>query len=74
MRVEENKLILDEKLEFENAEELLNLSSECEEIIVQTNDIHPSIMQLLFSLSEDKEITVEDEFYKKFFDNLELAS
>ncbi|MEA3354059.1 MAG: hypothetical protein U9Q33_09620 [Campylobacterota bacterium] len=74
MKLEENILILDEKLEYEDHEELLKLSEDCEEIVVQSNDIHPSIMQLLFCLSAEKKVIVEDEFNKKFFNNIELAS
>ncbi|MEA3498150.1 MAG: hypothetical protein U9R16_03725 [Campylobacterota bacterium] len=76
MNLVENKLLIDEKIEYDDYKELLELvsSDDIEEIIVETNDIHPSIFQLLFVLSKDKKITVEDEFNKRFFDNLKLAS
>ncbi|MEA3290172.1 MAG: hypothetical protein U9Q04_08330 [Campylobacterota bacterium] len=73
MKLEENVLILEDKLEYENYEELLKLSKDCDEIVVTSNDIHPSIMQILFCLSTEKQITVEDEFNEKFFENLKLA-
>ena len=44
------------------------------EIVVKTNDIHPSIFQLLLVLSKDKKVTIDDEFNQRFFDNLKLAS
>jgi uncharacterized protein YueI len=74
MKLEENRLILDGKLEYEDHEELLKLSEDCDTIVVESSDIHPSIMQLLFCLSKDKSIIVEDEFNKKFFNNIKLAS
>jgi uncharacterized protein YueI len=75
MKIEDSKLLIEDKIEYDDYAQLLELASsdDVEEIIVDTNDIHPSIFQLLFVLSKDKKITVEDEFNKRFFDNLKLA-
>ncbi len=76
MKIDENRLLLDTKLEYDDCTQLLELASldDIDEIVVETNDIHPSIFQLLFILSKEKKITVEDEFNQRFFENLKLAS
>jgi len=74
MKTEENILYIDEKIDYEDCQELITLAENCDEINVQTNDVHPSIWQVLFTLSSYKTITVEDEFNKRFFENLKLVS
>lgn len=74
MRIEDNKLYIDEEIGYDSKDELLSLSSEVDEIVVNTNDIHPTIMQLLFCIKQEKIITVDDEFNKRFFENLEMVS
>ena len=76
MNVDGDKLIIDDKIDAEDYEELLELASndEVKQIIVDTNDIHPAIFQILFVLSKEKKIVIEDEFNQRFFENLKLAS
>lgn len=75
MNIVDNVLLIAEKIEYDDCQELLELASNdaVKEIVVETNDIHPSIFQLLFILSKDKKITIEDEFNKRFFNNLKLT-
>lgn len=72
MYVEDKTLYLDQKIEFEDNTQLLELEKDVDTISIQTNDIHPAIWQILFLLSENKNIIVEDDFNKRFFDNLRL--
>ncbi len=76
MKIADDTLLIDDKIEYEDCSELLTLASNdnIKEIVVKTNDIHPSIFQLLLVLSKDKKVTIDDEFNKRFFDNLKLAS
>ena len=75
MNIIDNILLITEKIEYDDYQELLELASNnvVKEIVLETNDIHPSIFQLLFILSKDKKITIDDEFNKRFFDNLKLT-
>lgn len=73
MRVEDEILYLDEKLEFDDCEAILSKIDDVNEVVVQTNDIHPSVMQLLFCINESKNVTVEDEFNKRFFENVRFV-
>ncbi len=72
MNIEDNKLYISEKIDYEDCDELINLSNNVEEIVVEANDIHPAIFQLLLVLSKTKNIIVEDEFNKRFFENLKI--
>lgn len=76
MNIVDNVLIVDEKIEYEDCEQFIELTSKenVSEIVIETNDIHPSIFQLLLLISKDKKVIIEDEFNKRFFDNLKLAS
>ena len=76
MNIVENKLIINDQIDYDDFSELLELASkeEIEEIVVDSNDIHPSIFQLLLILSRDKKVIIEDEFNQRFFENLKLAS
>jgi hypothetical protein len=73
MRVEDNILIIDDRIEYENCEELQNLIGDVESVVVETNDIHPSILQILFCASKTKKIVIEDEFNSRLFDNLKFV-
>ena len=73
MYIEDGKLYVNEEIGYGDKDELLNLSKDVEEIIIETNDIHPSILQILFCLSKQTIITIGDDFNKRFFENLELA-
>lgn len=74
MRIEDNILIIDDRIEYENCEELINLVTDVESVIVETNDIHPSILQLLFCVSKDKKVVIEDEFNQRLFENLKFTN
>ncbi|MEA3554776.1 MAG: hypothetical protein U9R39_10320 [Campylobacterota bacterium] len=75
MEIEANKLLINEQIDYDDCSEFLELASneDVEEIIVDTNDIHPSIFQLLLIYSDDKKITINDEFNQRFFNNLSLT-
>ncbi|QOG11210.1 hypothetical protein [Arcobacter sp. FWKO B] len=70
MILDNNTLFLDTPMEYEHYKELLKASKKATQIVVQTNDLHPSIMQLLFCLSREKDIINEDKFNKRLFENL----
>ncbi len=72
MNIEDNKLYITDKIDYEDCDELINLSNDVEEIVVETNDVHPAIFQLLLSFSKTINIVIEDEFNKRFFENLKL--
>jgi hypothetical protein len=74
MRIEDNILIIDDRIEYENGDELMSLVEDVESIVVETNDIHPSILQLLFCISKDKKVVIEDEFNRRLFENLKFES
>ncbi len=74
MHITDNILYLDGEVGYHDCEELISLSKDVEEIVVESDDVHASIFQILFSLSQDKVIKVEDEFNKRFFENLKVAS
>lgn len=73
MNIENETLYLNEKVDFEDYEQFLDLVQQTDKIHVQTNDIHPSIWQILFVLNDTKKIIVDDEFNKRFFENLKLV-
>mgnify|MGYP003515038024 FL=1 len=72
MYIDNNSLYLNEKLQFEDFNEIVNSVDNVEEIIVETNDIHPSIMQLLLTITKTKKVVILDEFNSRFFKNLDL--
>jgi len=74
MKVEDNILIIDDRIEYEDHEELIRLANDSESVVVETNDIHPSILQLLFCISREKQVLVEDEFNKRLFENLKFVN
>jgi hypothetical protein len=49
MYTENETLYIDTRIDFEECEQLLQNSKESTKIIVQTNDIHPAAMQILFA-------------------------
>ena len=74
MEIQDNTLFITDKIDYDDYEEFVKLSNEAESIIVETNDIHPAIFQLLFCISQEKEVVIEDEFNKRFLENLEFVS
>ena len=65
MYIDNNILYLNEKLQFEDFNEIVNSVDNVEEIIVETNDIHPSIMQLLLTITKTKKVVILDEFMRR---------
>ena len=74
MKVENEKLIIDEPLENEQLEELLeNLNNKnIESITVENPQLDSSIMQAIMC-SKVKNIECSDNFLKKIFDNVSYA-
>lgn len=72
MELKDGTLYLEDQVVFEDFEKLLPLANESETIHIKTNDVHPSIWQVLFLLSETKNIIVDDEFNRRLFENLNL--
>jgi len=70
MRIEENILIVDEPIledKIEEFEASVN-QAQIEKIVIEEDDLHASAIQILWCL--DKEVEVESEFLKKFFENV----
>lgn len=74
MKIEEEVLYLDQRIEVEQIDTLKDNINDVEKIVVQTNDIHPAVMQLLFCVSQEKEVVVEDQFNERFFKNLHIQA
>lgn len=74
MKVENEKLIIDEPLENEQLEELLdNLNNEkIESITIENPQLDSSIIQAIMC-SKVKNIECSDDFLKKVFDNVLYA-
>ena len=72
MYIDNNILYLNEKLQFEDFNEIVNSVDSVEGVIVETNDIHRSIMQLLLTITKTKKVVILDEFNSRFFKNLDL--
>lgn len=74
MKIEEEVLYLDQRIEVEQIDTLKDNINDVEKIVVQTNDIHPAVMQLLFCVTQEKEVVVEDQFNERFFKNLHIQA
>jgi len=72
MRIEENKLIIDTALSEAEADELLITikQNQIDEVLVQSDDLHASIIQILWCVKNEKEIKIEVDFLKPFFENV----
>jgi hypothetical protein len=73
MNIENNQLNVVDSIGYEDIEEFLELSEKVEKISIETNDIHPSVFQVLFCISKQKDIEIQDPFNKKFLDNLKFS-
>ncbi len=74
MKIEDNILIIENRIEYEDCDKLTSLAKGAESVVVETNDIHPSILQLLFCISKDKKVIIEDAFNQRLFDNLKFSN
>lgn len=73
MNIDNGILYLDQKIEFEDCGKLIELSEQVNKVVVLSNDIHPAAFQVLFCISKEKEVEIEDEFNKRFLENLKFA-
>ena len=76
MRIDGNKLIIDSPMSEGDVEEFLNsaMQSEISKIVVETEDLHASIVQILWCLKEEKKIKVKASFLKPFFEHVTQRS
>ena len=74
MRIEENKLILEDEINDDMLEELISLlqTQNLETIQIDTNNISSLALQQLFCISKDIKVIVSDPFIAKFFENIEI--
>jgi len=72
MYIEDDKLIIDEKVNFESYDDIVNMLEKVDEVSIQESDIHPSIFQLLFCVSKVKKIAIEDPLNKRLFENIKF--
>ena len=72
MRIEENILIVDEPILEDKVDEfeVSVKQPQIEKIIIKTDDLHASAIQILWCL--DKKIEIESEFLQKFFENVKV--
>lgn len=72
MKIEENKLIIDDPIsEMEIDELLTSLKQEqISEVIVQNDDLHAGAIQALWCVKNKKSVTIESEFLKPFFEHV----
>jgi len=72
MRIKENKLIIDTPLSEMDADDLLASikQDQISKIVVESDDLHASIIQLLWCIQNEKEVKVKVDFLKPFFENV----
>ena len=72
MKIEQNRLIIDTPMSEMEVEELAaSLRQEqVEEVIIQNDDLHASIIQVLWCFKESKTLKVESEFLDPFFEHV----
>lgn len=72
MKIENEVLIIDDVLRDEDVEEFSTALSQeqIKKVVIENDDISSSIVQALWCKSKEKEIEVESEFLKLFFENV----
>ena len=72
MRIEENKLIIDTPLSEMDADDLLTSikQDQISKIVVESDDLHASIIQLLWCIKSEKKVKIKVDFLKPFFENV----
>ena len=72
MRIEENKLIIDTPLSEMGTDELLASikQDQISKIVVECDDLHASIIQLLWCIQNEKKVKIKVDFLKPFFENV----
>jgi len=72
MKIEGDKLVIDGSLNEEDIEEFLSsaMQSEISKIVIESDDLHASIVQALWCLQNSKKIKVKAEFLKPFFEHV----
>jgi diketogulonate reductase-like aldo/keto reductase len=76
MKIEENKLILEDEINDEMLDELISLlqTQNLETVQIDTNNISSLALQQLFCISKDIKVVVNDPFTAKFFENIEFKA
>ena len=76
MKIEENKLILENEISDDMVDELIALlqTDDLETIQIDTNNIGSLALQQLFCASKDIKVVVDDHFIAKFFENIEFKA
>ena len=76
MKIEENKLILEDEISDDMVDELIALlqTDGLETIQIDTNNIGSLVLQQLFCISKDIKVVVDDPFVAKFFENIEFKA
>lgn len=76
MEIKDNILVLNNEITNDMLEDFMKLaySDTVLEFNIKTGSIDALILQQLFCLSKTKKIICEDEFLKKFFSNIVIAT
>ena len=76
MRVEENVLLLENEVNDEMLDEFISMakSNEVESIVITTDNISSLVLQQLFCIKKTKNVTCEDPFLSKFFDDIKYVA
>jgi len=72
MKVEENRLIIDTPMSEVDAEELLVSikQDQISKIVVECDDLHASIIQILWCIKNEKKVKIKVDFLKPFFEHI----
>jgi len=72
MKIEDNKLLIDTPMSEDDVEELLAAikQSQIDEIVVENDDLHASIVQALWCAKSNKKVTIQSDFLKPFFEHV----
>lgn len=76
MKIEEKVLILENEVNDDMLEEFISMANgeDVESIVIKTDNISSLVVQQLFCLRESKNVTCEDPFLAKFFDDVKLTA
>lgn len=72
MRIEDNKLIIDAPMNESDADELLVSlkQNQISKVIVECDELHASIIQILWCVKNEKKVKIKVDFLKPFFENI----
>lgn len=72
MKIEENGLIIDTPMSEMDADELLMSikQNQISKVVVECDDLHASIIQILWCIKNEKKVKIRVDFLKPFFEHI----